>query len=100
VNKELKELYRVLLIIILIMWLSSIGMLRAQIGASVTKYFVQLLSVILVVCGLDYVYKFEKNTEKREEFSMVTPAIGIVSCFMYLAYLGFWLGRFFVRFFF
>ena len=99
-KKELKELYRVLLLVILIMWLSSIGMLRAQIGVSVTKYFVLLLSVILVVCGIDYIYKFERKMEKVEDFSLITPALGLVSCFMYLAYLGFWLGRFFVRFFF
>lgn len=96
-NKQTKVIYIMFLIGIFILWISSIALLRAQIGVSVTKYFVQLLSFMLIACLLDFVYKVRNKIEKAEDFSVTTPALGIVSCFLYLAYLGFWLGRFIAR---
>ena len=96
-NKQLKVIYGMFLIAFFVLWVSSIFMLRAQIGVGITKYFVQLLSCMFISCVFDYIYKFRKKLEKVEDFSVITPALGMLACILYLAYLGFWLGRFIVR---
>lgn len=93
-NKKTRVLYEMLLIGIFALWVSSIGLLISKIGVSVTKYFVSLLGCMLIACLIDYLSKLKKNDEK---FPGRLPALAIVSCLLYLGYLGFWLGRFIAR---
>lgn len=94
-NKQIKELYGKLLLIILGLWGTAIGLLALQIGGNVAKVFTVLLSYVLIACVIEY-----KNMIKRkiEKFSVCLMAVTVVSCFTYLPYLGFMLGRAFVRF--
>ena len=94
-NKQIKELYGKLLIIVLGLWVSSIVLLALQIGSNVSKIFVFLLGYVLIACVIEY-----KNMIKRkvENFSVCLTAVAVVSCFFYLSYLGFMLGRVFVRY--
>lgn len=89
-NKQIKVLYGMLLMMIFVLWVSSILLLVFQISSSTAIIFVCLLGYMLIACVSEF-----RNMVKRKvaDFSVCLSAISFVTCLFYLVYLGLLLVR-------
>ncbi len=68
-NKQIKELYGKLLLIIWGLWGNAIGLLALQIGGNVAKVFMVLLSYVLIACVIEYKNMIKRKIEKFSVFN-------------------------------